>query len=209
MPPEVTEEVLLVEEALTERLSCLEEAGLGSICLLVQQDLLLQIFDHPHAVDVDLKLVAEGLKDAEDRDDVANLDVLLEQPVAEVGLSRRGRLTSLVAEVIEPKYAADDARAVIDAEEMLLLSLDVIDNGSGDVDALQQPLIAEDEENFAPLPPIGHHVLMQLHAQVIFVFHQRIAVLLESLLALTPIEHIVAQLDHVHREVYVRYIKVE
>lgn len=75
---EVTEEILLIEQPFTEGLGRFEEAGLCRVSLLVKKDLFFQIFDHSHAVDVDLNLISIALEDAENRDHVADLDVLLE-----------------------------------------------------------------------------------------------------------------------------------
>ena len=75
---EVTEEILLIKQPFAEGLVRFEEAGLGRIGLLVKKDLLFQILNHSHAVDVDLDLIPIALKHAENRNHVADLDVLLE-----------------------------------------------------------------------------------------------------------------------------------
>lgn len=115
-------------------------------------------------------------------------------------MARGGSLPSLVREIVQPKDAADDSSAVIDAEEVLLLSLDVVDDRASDRHSLQQPLIAEDEKDFAALPPVSHHVFVQFNTQIVF-FHLSVIIVLKSFLTLSPVKHVITKLNDVHGEV--------
>lgn len=188
--------------------------------MLVLEHLLVHIVDHSQLVHIDLRLVLEVLEDAQDREAVPDLDVLVDQPCPQIILPV-SCITPRVMKIVEPQNAGGDAGRVVDAEEVLVFLLDVEHNDASDLHLGEQVLITKDEEDLAVLLVLLPQQLMLHDRQVVRVVVLplqdlvAIALFLASLQALrleVPVperKYVPVDLDDVHGKVDVGEVEVD
>ena len=81
---------------------------------------------------VQLDFVRVVLKTAQDAQRMPDLHVVLSQPLPHASLAAAA-LVALLVEVVEPEDAGEDACAVVQAEEVLVVFFDIKDDSAGDL----------------------------------------------------------------------------
>lgn len=119
---------VFVEKALRKFGLGVEHLRLGCVRLLVHQHLLRNFADDPQSVRIELDLITEVLEAAQDRQRVAELNVVLIKPRANIPV-----IIVPGTEVIEPDHARHDTGAIVKADQMLAILLDVEDDDAGDL----------------------------------------------------------------------------
>ena len=76
-------------------------------------------------------------------------------------------LTPVIVEIVQPKDTGDDTCAIIDSEKMLIIFLDVEDDGASHGYLGQQVLIPEDEKDLAGLLILLTEHVVVLNGQVL------------------------------------------
>jgi len=111
-------------------------------------------------VHVELHLVLEVFQASQDRKGVTDADLVVGKPLSN-GTLPATTLVAVAVEVVEPKDASQNASAVVNSEEMLLVLLDVENDGSSDLHLGQEVEIPEDEENLALVFVDLPHVVLE------------------------------------------------
>ena len=100
---------ILIEQPALERHGWVEVALLRAHSLLILQHLLIDMTNNPQLMNIDLNLVLEALKCAQNRDAISNLHILISEPAPKVILSVASLAPGIVV-VIQPQHAGHDAR---------------------------------------------------------------------------------------------------
>lgn len=120
---------ILIEKPPLKWLRRVEKAFLRCKSLLILEHFLVCLLHDPQFMDIYLDFVLEVFKATENRKTIPNLNILIEQPTSELVLSVSGLPTRII-EIVEPQDAGHHARAVIDSEKVLVVLLDVVDDGA-------------------------------------------------------------------------------
>ena len=91
-------------------------------------------------MDVDLHLILEVFQSAQNGETVSSLDIVFKEPASDVALF--SCLAPVIVKVVEPENTSDYSCRVINAEEVLVVLLDIEDHSPSDVHLRQQVLIS-------------------------------------------------------------------
>lgn len=112
----------------------------------------------------------------------------------------------------------EDFESILTAKEVLVVFLDMEDNGARQLDLGEQVKVSQDEEDLALSFKLSYHVLLIRKQVIVLVLISIVSIVVNvaailkeivlSVLSISEREHIVATLDHEQRKVQVCQLEV-